>query len=60
MASDLLVLSYKSGVRVELSPSQLSDPAQEFEQRAESYEGATAGQIRGEPAVFIEPGSVDA
>lgn len=59
-ASDLLVLSYKSGVRVELLPNQLSNPEQEFAQQAESYEGTTAGQIRGVPAVFIEPGSVDA
>ena len=59
-SSDLLVLSFKSGVRVELSPSQLADPEEEFQQQAESYSGTSVGTIRGVPAVFVEPGSKDA
>jgi hypothetical protein len=58
--SQLLVLIFESRVRVELSPSQLADPAEEFQQQAEFYSGTSVGTIRGVPALFVEPGSKDA
>ena len=59
-ASQLLVLTFSSGVSVEMMPSQISDPASEFAGQEASYPGVvTAGWIRGEPAAFAEPGATD-
>jgi hypothetical protein len=53
----VLVLSFESGVRVELSPSQITDPAEDFAAQAEANPGVTVGTIRGVDAVFVEPGA---
>jgi hypothetical protein len=59
-ASQLLVLTFSSGVSVEMMPSQIGDPASEFAGQEASYPGVvTAGSIRGEPAAFAEPGATD-
>jgi hypothetical protein len=59
-ASRVLVLTFSSGVSVEMMPSEIGDPASEFAGQEASYPGVvTAGSIRGEPAAFAEPGATD-
>jgi hypothetical protein len=59
-ASRLLVLTFSSGVSVEMMPSDIVDPASGFAGQEASYPGVvTAGSIRGEPAAFAEPGETD-
>lgn len=58
--SKLLVLTFSSGIRVEMMPSEIGDPASEFAAQEASYAGVVAGSIRGEPVAFTEPGATDA
>jgi hypothetical protein len=58
--SNLLVLTFSTGVRVEMMPSEISDPAFEFAAQEATYSDVTAGSIRDEPAAFTEPGATDA
>ncbi|MDP9226709.1 MAG: hypothetical protein M3P18_23290 [Actinomycetota bacterium] len=59
-ASKLLVLTFSSGVSVEMMPSEIGDPSSEFAAQEARYPGVvTAGSIRGEPAAFAEPGATD-
>ena len=55
---ELLAMSFTSGVQVQLSTSQLGDPAEVFARHAEAYAGTTVGTVRGVVASFTEPGSM--